>query len=65
MNNSIVKVKGFFREVKEEIAKCTRPSWEELRESTVVVVITMAILGVFISASDFLISRILQKMMTL
>ncbi len=60
MNNAIVKVKGFFREVKEEIAKCTRPSWEELRESTVVVVATMAILGVFIFATDYVISKVTQ-----
>ncbi len=62
MNNSITRVKGFFREVKEEIAKCTRPSWEELRESTVVVVVTMAILGVFIFATDYVISQVTQVM---
>ena len=58
MKKSINKIGGFFREVREEILKCTRPSAAELKESIVVVVVAMMILGVFITASDFVINSI-------
>ncbi|MBI4027721.1 MAG: preprotein translocase subunit SecE [Verrucomicrobia bacterium] len=58
------KIRGFFREVSEEFWKCTRPSAAELKESTVVVVVTMAILGLFIFASDCVISRVLGLAIT-
>ncbi len=60
MRNWIHKIKKFFQEVLEEIQKCTRPSSAELKESTVVVVVTMAILGIFIFTSDFAIGWILS-----
>jgi len=53
------KIQRFFRQVREEILKCTRPTAGELRESTLVVAVTMAILGVFIFASDYVISQVL------
>ena len=60
----INKIRTFFREVWEEILKCTRPSSAELKESTLVVVATMAMIGVFIFASDFLLSRVLGMFVT-
>ena len=53
------KIRGFFREVWEEILKCTRPTTAELKESTLVVLATMAMIGVFIFISDFFLSRLL------
>ncbi len=53
------KIRGFFRQVREEIRKCTKPTTGELKESTLVVAVTMAILGVFIFASDYLINQVL------
>ena len=54
------KIVKFFGEVREEILKCMRPSSEELKESTLVMVVTMAILGVFIFAADMVISHVLR-----
>jgi len=54
----IDKIRSFFREVREEIRKCTRPSGAELRESTLVIVATMAVLGAFIFASDWVIKLV-------
>ncbi len=51
------KITRFFGEVREEVVKCTRPSTEELKESTFVVVFTMATLGCFIFGSDLVISQ--------
>ena len=64
MKTWIDKVRKFFNEVWEEILKCTRPSSAELRESTIVVVVTMAMIGLFIFASDFLLSRVLGFLIT-
>ena len=50
---------GFLHEVREEVLKCTRPSYAELQESTTVVVATMAILGLFILGCDYAISFML------
>lgn len=58
------KITGFFREVREEVMKCTRPSSAELKESTVVVVAAMAMLGVFILIADYIISFGLKVVFT-
>ncbi len=44
--------------------KCTRPSFEELKESTIIIVVTMSVLGVFIFGSDFVISKVLSAILT-
>ena len=64
MKNWFDKIRAFFKEVREEVLKCTRPSWEELRESTLVIVVTMIILGLFLFASDWGISWCLSKILT-
>ena len=55
----INKIREFFRQVYEEVLKCTRPSYAELKESTVVVVTTMVAIGAFILVCDSVISTIL------
>lgn len=50
-------IRRFIREVREEVLKCTRPTREELQESTVVIVVTMVALGGFIFACDLIIGR--------
>jgi preprotein translocase SecE subunit len=57
--NWIMKTRGFFREVLEEFKKCTRPTTAELKESTMVIVVTMAVLGVVIFGSDLVINKVL------
>ncbi len=57
-------IRRFVREVREEVLKCTRPTREELQESTVVIVVTMVALGCFIFTSDLVISRGLALMIS-
>jgi preprotein translocase SecE subunit len=57
--NWFSKIRNFFHEVWEEFLKCTRPTFQELKESTVIIVVTMAILGVLIAGSDFVIRQIM------
>ncbi|MBS0631823.1 MAG: preprotein translocase subunit SecE [Verrucomicrobia bacterium] len=52
MKNPFSAVRIFTVETKDELKKATWPTWTELRESTIVVVVAAAILGVFTSISD-------------
>ncbi|MSU19829.1 MAG: preprotein translocase subunit SecE [Pedosphaera sp.] len=56
----MLRFSGYVSETREELRKCTWPSFEELRESTVVVIITIALLGLFTVTVDFLVSRALN-----
>jgi preprotein translocase SecE subunit len=58
--NVFSKTGNFFREVREEILKCTRPSFAELKESTMVILLTMVVLGVLIFFADYVINFVLR-----
>ncbi|MDD2708593.1 MAG: preprotein translocase subunit SecE [Verrucomicrobiae bacterium] len=60
MNNWIKNVRGFFQQVWEELLKCTRPTGAELKESTVVIVSTMAAIGAYILVCDSAITMLLS-----
>jgi len=57
MNNPVIRffsrVRIFVVEIRDELVKATWPTWEELRASTVVVILAAVILGLFTSISDF------------
>lgn len=53
MKNPFSSVRIFTIETKDELKKATWPTMTELRDSTVVVIVAAAILGVFTSISDF------------
>ena len=44
----------FFREVYEELRKVVWPTWSELYRYTLIVIVTVIILGVFIGGADYL-----------
>ena len=43
----LLRLAGYVRETKEELKKCTWPSWDELKGSTVVVLLSIIGLGAF------------------
>ena len=43
----LVQYSNYVQATREELRKCTWPSWEELKGSTVVVTISIVILGLF------------------
>jgi preprotein translocase subunit SecE len=53
-------LKTFLGEVKAELKKCTWPTRQELVGSTMVVVISVAILGIFVGLSDTVLMGILR-----
>jgi preprotein translocase subunit SecE len=55
--NPFTKVRTFYKETMLELSKASWPDFQELRGSTMVVVIGVAILGFFIAVSDFSLSN--------
>jgi preprotein translocase subunit SecE len=53
MKNPFSSARIFTIEIKDELKKATWPTMTELRDSTIVVVVAAAILGLFTSISDF------------
>ena len=54
----------YVQETKEELRKCTWPSWDELKGSTVVVMLSIALLGAFTVAADFVLTMVVKWMIT-
>ena len=48
----IARLKQYLKETQDELRKCTWPGKEELKGSTVVVLISILLLGIFTMASD-------------
>ena len=56
----LVKIRNYFAETQEELKKCSWPSREELRGSTVVVLVTTALLGLFTVGVDWVLSNLMR-----
>ena len=56
-------LKTFLGEVKIELKKCTWPTRQELLGSTMVVVISVLIIGVFVGLSDTVLMFLLRKLL--
>ena len=46
------RLTAYVEQTREELRKCTWPTWDELKGSTVVVSISIAILGAFTVVTD-------------
>ncbi|HEY3857479.1 MAG TPA: preprotein translocase subunit SecE [Verrucomicrobiae bacterium] len=57
---AFLKLSGYFRETQEELKKCTWPTWDDLVGSTVVVMVSVALLGGFTVGVDFLVANIVR-----
>ena len=56
----IVKVAGFINEVILELKKSAWPTRTELKESTLVVIMSVIVLGAFVGLSDLILMRVLH-----
>ncbi len=54
----LVRLRNYIGETREELRKCTWPTWDELKGSTVLVGISIAFLGFFTFAVDFVFVRV-------
>jgi preprotein translocase subunit SecE len=48
----IQRLNVYIQETREELRKCSWPSWAELRGSTILIAITVGILGLFVVVVD-------------
>ena len=58
----IARLRTYVLETREELRKCTWPSLHELKGSTVVVMISILILGAFTVSVDFLLTLVVRWM---
>ena len=58
MKNPFRSTRIFLGEMVDELQKASWPTKAELRDSTVVVIVAIVILGVFTSISDFSINQV-------
>ena len=56
----VAAMKRFSFEVKQELHKCTWPSWTELRGSTIVVILSVILFAVLVAVADVLFKFLLQ-----
>jgi preprotein translocase subunit SecE len=57
--NPFRKVALFWSETMDELRKATWPGWTELRDSTVLVILTVLLLGGYISVLDFFLGQLI------
>ena len=60
MAESIGKIREFFGEVSAELKKCAWPTRSELFDSTVVVIISVGLLGGFVAVCDVLLRTLMR-----
>ncbi len=52
----------YIKETREELKKCTWPTWDELKGSTVVVMISILILGIFTVGVDLVLLLVVRTL---
>jgi len=57
---SFLRLSAYWNETMEELKKCTWPTWEELQGSTVVVIVSVGLLGLFTVGVDLLVASIIR-----
>lgn len=61
--NPIQRIRQFYSETVTELKKCTWPTRSELVESTAVVIMSIAIISVFVAVVDWL-SQLILRLVT-
>ncbi len=59
----VPRIRDFVQNVISELKKCTWPTREELKSSTVVVIVSMLILSVFVALADW-VSQLVIRFIT-
>ena len=55
----LLQISTYVQQTREELRKCTWPTWEELKGSTVLVAVSLLLLGAFIVVSDLIFSQLM------
>jgi len=59
---NLVRLRNYVLETREELRKCTWPTWDELKGSTVLVFISVILLGIFTVAVDQLLYMFVHRL---
>lgn len=59
----LVRFANYVQQTREELRKCTWPTWDELKGSTVVVAIAIALLGLFTVLVDLVFAFLARNVM--
>jgi len=57
----IARLSTYIQATREELKKCTWPTWDELKGSTIVVAISIALLGGFTVFVDFVFALVMRR----
>ncbi len=57
------KIQQYVKECIQELKKVTWPTWEELKGSTLVVMLFSVIMGLYIAGLDFVFSFVVNQIM--
>ncbi|HEY3860752.1 MAG TPA: preprotein translocase subunit SecE [Verrucomicrobiae bacterium] len=57
---AFLRLSAYWNETMEELKKCSWPTWTELHGSTVVVIISVVLLGLFTVGVDLLVASIIR-----
>jgi preprotein translocase subunit SecE len=60
MTNPLLRIRDFLAEVTAELKKSSWPTRKELTDSTIVVIITIVVLGLFVALADLVFLRIIN-----
>ena len=55
----------YIQETREELKKCSWPTWQELKGSTVVIAVSIVLLGAFVMAADECLFLVIFKFLKL
>jgi preprotein translocase subunit SecE len=61
-SNPVVKTRDFFTDVVAELKKSAWPTRKELVDSSLVVIVTVLILGMFVAGADIVIGRVVSAL---
>jgi preprotein translocase subunit SecE len=56
----LLRLSTYVQETREELKKCTWPTWNELKGSTTLVMVSIAFLGMFTVVTDFVFSNLMR-----
>lgn len=56
----LVRIRNYVAETQEELKKCSWPTVDELKGSTVVVMLTILMLGIFTVSVDWILSMVIR-----
>jgi preprotein translocase subunit SecE len=59
----LAEAKLFFTEVRSELKKVTWPAWEEVKTTTVVVIVTTVIFGFYLYGLDLVLTRLFTRIL--